>query len=221
MNIATPLSLMIRRLVRNFLRTLMKGRDVLRHRKELATFLNFRNRTQPGFEGSVQPEELEFLSELVRRSNAFDGPIIEVGTLFGFTTQAMAGWKMNGKELISIDDYSWNPLGLAPLAHRDFAVRSLHYIRQNCDVTLFEGPSTQFCASYDGPTPAMIFIDASHEYEHVLTDITWARQKGVPIIAGHDYSAFWPGVKRAVDESFGSAITVYGTLWAHVNQGAS
>lgn len=212
---------MIKKLARNILRTLQKGRDVLQHRKDLATFLNFRKRTQPGFEGSVQAEELEFLSELVRRSNDFDGPIVEVGTLFGFTTQAMAGWKKSGKELISIDDYSWNPLGLAPLAHRDFAFRSLHYLREHCDVTLFEGLSTQFCAGYKGPPPAMIFIDASHEYEHVLTDINWARQQGVPIIAGHDYSTFWPGVRRAVDESFGAAITVHGTLWAHVSPGRS
>lgn len=181
----------------------------------MAAFLRFCHRTQPGFEGSVQPDELIFLQELVSRSNLFEGPVVEVGTLFGFTTQSIALWKKPEKEIITIDDYSWNPLGMVPLAHRDFTRRSLAYLCSQCHTSLFEGTSADFHASYKGPPPAMIFIDASHEYEHVLGEITWARQAGVPIIAGHDYSKFWPGVRQAVEESFGTDFKVSGTLWAH------
>lgn len=182
---------------------------------QLNTFLNFCERSQPGLEGSVNLDELSLLRELVVKANKINGPIIEVGTLFGFTTQAMACWKDLNKKLITIDDYSWNPVGLLPAAHRDFTRRSMHYIMENCQTELFEGLSTQFYAAYKGDTPSMLFIDASHEYEHVLADITWAKKMGVSIISGHDYSKFWPGVKKAVDESFGAEnIQTRGTLWA-------
>lgn len=161
---------------RNFIQTLrrlrQKQRSAATHRKSLDTFLSFCERTKPGLEGSVQPEELVLLEELVLRANRLDGPIVEVGTLFGFTTQAIAAWKDPQKQLITIDDYSWNPMGLVPVAHRDFTRRSLFYITAKCNTTLFEGLSTDFYAGYQGAVPAMIFIDASHEYEHVLADIT-------------------------------------------------
>jgi predicted O-methyltransferase YrrM len=189
--------------------------SVIKHWASLNTFLSYCERSEPGFEGSVQPVELEFLKELVIQAQCISGPIIEVGTLFGFTTQAIASWKDPSKALITIDNYSWNPVGLVPQAHRDFTRRTLYYLSNKCETTLFEGLSTDFYAAYDGVTPSMIFIDASHEYEHVLSDINWAKSNGVPIIAGHDYSRFWPGVQRAVEESFGTEFKVKGTLWAH------
>jgi len=203
-----------RQIIQKLLRLRLKQHSIVANRKSLATFLNFCERTKPGFEGSVQPDELAFLQELVVRSQEFEGPIVEVGTLFGFTTQSIATWKEPEKELITIDDYSWNPVGMVPLAHRDFTRRCLAYLSSKCRTTLFEGLSTDFYATYKGPVPAMIFIDASHIYEHVLSDIAWAKKAGVPIIAGHDYSKFWPGVRRAVDESFGTNFKVSGTLWS-------
>lgn len=194
-------------------------RGLLNHWDSLKTFLAYCDRSEPGFEGSVQPEELDFLKELVHKANDFHGPIVEVGTLFGFTTQAIACWKDSNKGLITIDNYSWNPVGLSAQAHRDFTRRILYFLSNKCGTVLFEGLSTDFYASYDGVTPSMIFIDASHEYEHVLSDIEWAKRKGVRIIAGHDYSRFWPGVQRAVDESFGTEFKVKGTLWAYCKSG--
>ena len=50
-----------------------------------------------------------------------------------------------------------------------------------------------------------VFIDAAHEYEHVLADIKAWMPKIKPsgILAGHDYPM--QGVRRAVNEIFGSA----------------
>ncbi len=48
----------------------------------------------------------------------------------------------------------------------------------------------------------MAFIDASHAYPAVLHDLLAWEPKVKPggIIAGHDYSACWPGVSRSVEE---------------------
>ena len=61
-----------------------------------------------------------------------------------------------------------------------------------------------------------IFIDAGHSYEEAIVDIRWAAKLKIPIISGHDYSDAHPGVKKAVDEVFGTAIKVVGSVWAHV-----
>lgn len=47
-----------------------------------------------------------------------------------------------------------------------------------------------------------IYIDAEHTYEAVKADITawWNKLKQGGVIAGHDYSDNWPGVKKAINE---------------------
>lgn len=50
-----------------------------------------------------------------------------------------------------------------------------------------------------------VFIDASHEYKDVKDDIlAWLpKVKNNGILAGHDYTSYWPGVVKAVDETLG------------------
>lgn len=49
-----------------------------------------------------------------------------------------------------------------------------------------------------------VFLDGAHDYRSVMEDIKlWKnRLKTGGILAGHDYCESWPGVVRAVDESF-------------------
>jgi predicted O-methyltransferase YrrM len=60
-----------------------------------------------------------------------------------------------------------------------------------------------------------VFIDGSHEYTDVLTDINvwYPKVKPGGILAGDDYCDGWPGVKRAVQESFDNFV-VNGGCWA-------
>lgn len=58
---------------------------------------------------------------------------------------------------------------------------------------------------YEDNSLDFIFIDASHEYEDVKNDILhWTpKVKKNGIIAGHDFTENWKGVKKAVIEIFG------------------
>lgn len=61
----------------------------------------------------------------------------------------------------------------------------------------------------------MVFVDASHDYESVQRDITTATHLLKPggLLCGHDYSAGWPGVMRAVDDLVPSR-SVYCSIWS-------
>ena len=190
--------------------------DIIRYRKSVYQFIQFRNRGRNAFSGSVGREDLLFLKELVERSARYSGPIVEIGTLYGFTTQHLAEYKQADRELITVDNFSWNPIGLTQEAHRDFCFRSLYYLTQRANTRIFDGTGTSFYSSYDGDTPSMVFIDANHTYEGVREDIDWAVKRGIPIISGHDYSDAFPGVKKAVNETFSDRFRVKGSVWAHV-----
>ncbi len=62
-----------------------------------------------------------------------------------------------------------------------------------------------------------VFIDASHEYEHVRADLLAWKPKVKPggILAGHDYGQDFPGVVRAVDEIIGGDVAVPRRCWMH------
>jgi hypothetical protein len=69
-----------------------------------------------------------------------------------------------------------------------------------------------FYAAYEGPPPAMVFLDAWHDYDQTKIDIEWARRAGAKIISGHDYCEEFPGVKQAVDE-FGGPRELAASVW--------
>ena len=75
------------------------------------------------------------------------------------------------------------------------------------------GRST-FFAPYWPWQADLIFIDADHRYDAVMADIqAWeplVRLGG--ILCGHDYEDYWPGVKRAIDETGGCKL-VGRTVW--------
>jgi predicted O-methyltransferase YrrM len=60
-----------------------------------------------------------------------------------------------------------------------------------------------------------VFIDASHEYEDVKSDIAVWLPKVRPggIVAGHDFDGTFPGVVRAVTESFSGRFKIVGRSW--------
>ena len=198
-------------------RAVRKVRSLLRHRQELKRvvdahlfFLEHRDVT---VWGGISEEDERGIREGVARAARHDGPIIEIGALFGWTTQLLASLKSPAKELIAVDNYCWNPFMLPADDHRVITRRTLYYCLEHCRTRLFDGSTDEFYRTYNGPTPSMVFIDADHSYAGASADIAWARGLGVPVIVGHDYQRLHPGVVRAVDEHFGTRFEVFGSVW--------
>lgn len=163
-------------------------------------------------QATVEAEAIPLVQRLVRESRKFPGPIIEVGTLVGITTTNMALVKAPQQKIITVDVYCWNPWGLTPDVHEALAAQMLHYLVETGHVERIRMDKNEFFAKYDGPPPAMVFLDAWHDYEETKKDIEWARRVGAKIIAGHDYCDEFAGVKQAVDE-FGGPRERAATVW--------
>lgn len=69
------------------------------------------------------------------------------------------------------------------------------------------------------PDIDMVFLDGDHTYEAVKTDLAVWLPKTRRLICGHDYNhPGFPGVKRAVDEIFGTAVQpAVGDGWADID----
>ena len=210
---------------RKIKRKLHHLRAIIRHRHILKQvvdahvyFLEHRGVTVWG--GISEADELG-IRVAVAKAAPFDGPLVEIGALFGWTTQLLASLKSPAKELIAVDNYCWNPFMLPADDHRVITRRTLHYCLEHCRTRLFDGSTDEFYRSYNGPAPSMVFIDADHSYKAAIQDIAWAQSLGVPVIAGHDYQSLHPGVMKAVDENFGTTFEVFGSVWIADGQQAA
>ena len=165
------------------------------------------------FWGSITEADEAGVALAVQESEQYDGPIVELGTMFGHTTLLIASLKESFRKLITVDDFSWNPFCLPSDVHRTFTWRTLRHAMQDANVTLFDGTTTQFFATHSDIRPSLVFIDASHEYDDVCADIDGAIACGAKVIAGHDFCDEHLGVQLAVRERFGDAITVVENMW--------
>jgi hypothetical protein len=162
--------------------------------------------------GTVFEEEYNLLRELVREAGRYEGPIIEIGTLLGGTTSRLALWARQGQKVITVDNFSWNPWGLTAEQHKSLASQVLYYLTQTGQVELVCQEKGRFYRTYNGRPPALVFLDANHQYDHTKTDIQWALKVDARIISGHDYCDHWPGVIQVVEE-YGGTERLRGSVW--------
>jgi cephalosporin hydroxylase len=90
---------------------------------------------------------------------------------------------------------------------------------ENVDLWIHRGsivpvrkPSVEAAKDYSDESLVGVFIDASHEYGDVLADIKswWPKVMKGGYFGGHDIN--WPGVYRAVQESF-PGVQPLGSSW--------
>lgn len=162
--------------------------------------------------GQLSLVEARALGDLVRTSDPAR-PIIEIGTLFGFSTIVMTLSKAPAQRLITVDNFSWNPLGLRPDAHYQLTRNRLKEAIAEHGVEMRRMAKDEFYRTYAGPPPALFFCDADHSYEATKADLEWARSVGATIICGDDYDhPTQRGTAQAVDE-LGGASQLFGGLF--------
>ena len=90
--------------------------------------------------------------------------------------------------------------------------------RHSDKIHKFKGVLKDFQEQFPNDVPDFIYIDANHTYEGCKSDIHIALLwNNIPIIGGHDYASWCPGVIKAVDEVLGKPTkTFVDSSWVKV-----
>jgi len=175
------------------MRFIRRLQSIIKHRQTLLRaldfYLFFLEKPNQTLWGSLSKKEEVGVERAIELAAGDEGPIIEIGALFGHTTNL--------------------------IMHRPFTERTVRCALKHCNTLLVDQDVEQFYATYNAPRPSMVFIDAGHDRESVTRDIEWAKSIGCPVISGHDYTTF-PEVRQVVDEQFGDRIKLFGSVWIAV-----
>ena len=127
---------------------------------------------------------------------------IEVGTDLGsFAAQFLARFQ---GILLCVDDYQ--SYGEMPWSDRtpDMLMAIMVLAPYHGRARFIRAKSVDAAKRYQNwlGEPGFIYIDANHEYGHVMADLEawWPVLKDGGILAGHDFDPTHPGVMRAVQE---------------------
>lgn len=125
---------------------------------------------------------------------------VEVGSYKGKSAAFMAVEIINsGKDITLFCVDCWED----ETVYKEF-LRNIETVKDRIVVIRDYSTSVQIMSDFT-------FIDASHNYEDVKADIEHWKPLSKRI-AGHDFSVNWPGVQRAVKESF-SKYQKVGNSW--------
>lgn len=150
----------------------------------------------PIADGSIQDEEADRLGELARGAR-----VLELGSLVGRSTVAMA---REATVLFSVDWHKGDEhMGVLDTLGTFLGNLVQYGVRDK--VVPIVAPTSQVLPTLAPGWFDLVFIDATHTYEAVKSDINMAaplvRDGGV--IACHDYFDLWDmnfGSKQAIDE---------------------
>lgn len=161
--------------------------------------------------GWMLPSELDWLAEQAQ----FYHTIVEIGCWRGRSTSALAQYTPG--VVYAIDDFI-GPRDTAvetksPGENRNIFERNLSEFK-NKVVTVIADHSN---IPDNIPSPDMVFLDGSHEYEDIKRDIDYWFERLQPngLICGHDFN--WPGVYKAVMDKFFFRMGAPGTaIWYYI-----
>lgn len=163
---------------------------------------------QAGFTPIIaQPRRWDFLAGLM--GNLGLKTFVEVGCKAGRTTGHILKTVPDAK-VIAIDPWIVQETNGDPTRETykdwDFSKIEKEFwenVGENKDrCEMFRGTSEE--AAGRGGEYDLVFIDALHDHESVKRDIElwWPKVRTGGVLAGHDYNHKWPGVERAVSDSF-------------------
>lgn len=157
-------------------------------------------------DGFMSEEEMMFL----REKSMLMESVAEIGSWKGRSTKVLLD---NCKGQVTVVDHWQGSDTIRGIAsetdiHAEFIKNVGHYP----NLKIMKMPSLEAAASLNGDKFDMVFIDASHDYGNVKSDIEAWLPRTNKLICGHDYSDGWPGVKRAVSEKFPN-FNLTGSIW--------
>jgi predicted O-methyltransferase YrrM len=168
--------------------------------------------------GWMSLQEVDWLAEQASKRSQ----VVEIGSYLGRSTRALADNTCG--RVYAIDTWKnadRHPFGPPPvLCEEDWCwqgflrnVRDL--IPEKLEVRRRKSIDAAFELYREGKRFDMIFIDGSHEYGDVVSDIVVWEPLLAPggLICGHDFTAKHPGVYEAVRNAYSGRFKVYDTIW--------
>lgn len=166
------------------------------------------DKVDSGIKGWMTESELQTLGELASKADS----IVEIGCWKGRSTKQLLEHCKG--TVTAVDHFNGTPtdtsefVALGLNVYDEFMKNVGHYP----NLKVLKGDSLNIANSINGDRFDLVFIDAGHTYEECKADILAWLPKCVKVIAGHDYSDSFPGVKDAVNEIFGE-VNVKDSIW--------
>jgi predicted O-methyltransferase YrrM len=129
--------------------------------------------------------------------------MIEIGSYIGESTKVFAN---HFGKVVSIDpfenDYDVNDLACHHADFKDVYTKFLENMQPFDNVKNIRKKSDDAIFDLKKEKYDFVYIDGMHTYEQVKKDIINYKDLIKPggFIGGHDYSHYWPGVVKAIDE---------------------
>jgi predicted O-methyltransferase YrrM len=152
--------------------------------------------------------------------------VAELGTFQGRSAVAIACALPPGGVLFCVDHFLSTVLAPGQArppdaevvrANLDALAANLHAFGVQDRVTVLQATTREAARRFPPESLDMVFVDAGHEYPKVRADLADWYPKVRPggWLVCDDYTAEWPGVKQAVDESGLPGDYIAPSLWAH------
>jgi predicted O-methyltransferase YrrM len=155
------------------------------------------------------------------------GVIVEIGSYKGQSAAYLSTGSREGVSIYLVDLWNRENLDLVSESNQ-YAVAGKGHFRALADrlrtlgvyhkITPLQGLSVYHGSHWDQPID-LLFIDGDHSYEGVCSDfMTWfPHVKKGGVVAFHDYSDGWPGVKKFIDEIASKkfkCLAVHDRIWS-------
>lgn len=159
-----------------------------------------------GIEGWMSLTELNWLYETSKKMNS----VLELGSWKGRSTHALlSGCKGN---VIAVDTFMGSEDKKDGTNGGDTYNEFMKNVGSFENLIIKQMKGNDASKDFSDKSIDMVFIDAEHTYDAVVSDIRFWKDKAKVVLCGHDYCASWPDVMRAVKDELGE-VSVCDSIW--------